>query len=155
ALRFLLGRRLLLALAFPLRRRLFLDGGGRMAVAVSIAVAELHVLAVGTMPQRHRQAGRRVVAEQFRPFMLAIAVVDAEAARVAAFRIVGAADEGAVLAEPDAETPGLAAGADARIMAVVVGGEEVRPQLGVEGVDHLGDAEVLGAGDRLAEGAPE
>src|SRR6185312_12661009 len=124
-----------------------LDRGGRMAVAVSIAVAELHILSVGAMSQRHRQAGRGVVAQQLRPLMLAVAVVDAEAARVAAFRIVGAADEGAELAEPDAEPPGLAAGADARIVAIVVGGEEMRPQFLVKGIDDLGDAEVLGAGD--------
>ena len=78
-----------------------------------------------------------------------------EAAGVLAGRVVRAADEGAVLAELQAEAAGAASGAAARVGAVGGLGEEVRPEIGVQRVDHVGDLEVAGRGDRAAELLPE
>src|SRR3546814_12560719 len=56
-----------------------------------------------------------------------------ERAGVAAVGIVGAADEAAVAPETQAETAGTAGRAAARVLVRVrrVGGEEVRPEVGV------------------------
>src|SRR3546814_9376874 len=56
-----------------------------------------------------------------------------------------------------AETAGTAGRAAARVLVRVrrVGGEEVRPEVAVERIDHLGDREVAGAGHGGAEGLPE
>ena len=67
----------------------------------------------------------------------------AELARVAALRIVGAADEGAVFAEPQRQIAGAAFRADARIGAVVARREDQRRQFLVERVEHVGDAQFL------------
>src|SRR3546814_3952324 len=80
-----------------------------------------------------------------------------ERAGVAAVGIVGAADEAAVAPATQAETAGTAGRAAARVLVRVrrVGGEEVRPEVAVERIDHLGDREVAGAGHGGAEGLPE
>src|SRR6185437_15230937 len=68
---------------------------------------------------------------------------DGELPRELALGIVRAADEGAEPAELQAKP------------AVAAGRAEVRPQLLVELVQHLADAEVLGLADSGREGAPE
>src|SRR5262249_44739733 len=79
-----------------------------------------------------------------------------ELAGETALGIVRAADEGAELAELEAE-PAVGAGrAVARALAaIVVGREEVRPELLVELVEHFLDAQLLGFADRSREGLPE
>ena len=78
-----------------------------------------------------------------------------ELAGVAAFRIVGAADEAAELAELEREPAAFAVRALARIGAVRARREQVRRQHLVERVDHLRDAQLLDVADRGGELAPE
>src|SRR6185503_18450348 len=82
---------------------------------------------------------------------------DAQLARELAGRIVRAADEGAELAELQAEAAVGAGRAGARALGagIVIGGEEVRPQLLVELVEHLADTQLLGLADRRRESLPE
>ena len=146
-----LGLLLALGRSFDRRRRRGRRIGG----------AELDVGAVRAAAHRHRQAGHRVGAEQARAFqgfrgVVAIAVGHRQRPGVAAFGIARAADEGAVAAELEPEPAAAAGGAGAGVGAADgFGGEEMAAQRGVEGVDHLGDGEVLGAVDGGVEGGPE
>ena len=87
---------------------------------------------------------------------LAIAVDGvAELARVAAFRIVRAADEGAVLAELQRQIAGAAFRADARVGAVLARREHQRRQFLVQRVEHVGDAQFLDVVDGAGKILPE
>jgi len=71
----------------------------------------------------------------------------------AAVRIIGAADEGAELTDLEAQASRTARGAGAWIAAGLGAGEDMRPKHLVQGVKHLGDAEIadiLHGGDELA-----
>ena len=104
-----------------------------LGLLLALGLAELDVEAVGAVAQGHDLAGHRIGAQHLRPVEVGarggvgLGIDDAELAREAAVRIVRAADEGAELAELQAE-PAVGAGrAVARALAaVVVGREEVR-----------------------------
>ena len=137
-------------------------GLGGLALLVGAALAELHVNTVGAAAHGDVLAGRRIGAQLALPFVqggggLAVGARHRERPRVAAFRVVGAADEGARAAEPQSEPAGGAGRgrAGARIGAVALRGEEMRPQLLVQRVDDVADLEVLGGADRPVEVVPE
>ncbi len=89
-----------------------------------------------------------------RPRFAAIAVGGKLAGEVA-FRIVRAADEGAVFAELQRQLAGAADLADARIAAVLALREDQRRQRLVQRVEHVGDAQFLGVLDLGEEILPE
>src|SRR6185312_14061727 len=103
---------------------------------------------VGAVAQGHFLAARRIDAEDARLVEIGagsrvrLGIDDAQLAGEAAGRIVGAADEGAKLAQLQPQ-PAVAAGrALARALAtplaaVVVGRKEMGPELLVELVEHL------------------
>src|SRR5439155_6992954 len=78
---------------------------------------------------------------------------------VAAFGVIGAADEGAEAAEFEGEASGAAAWAEARVapgsVVWAILGKEMAAELGVERFEHRLDRQVLGAGDGGREIAPE
>jgi hypothetical protein len=78
-----------------------------------------------------------------------------ELAGEVAFRIVRAADEGAVLAELQRQVAGAADLADARIAAVLALREDQRRQRLVQRIQHVGDAQFLGVFDLGEEILPE
>ena len=104
-----------------------------LGLLLALGLAELDVEAVGAVAQGHRLAGHRIDAQELRAVEIGarggigVGIDDAELAGEAALRIVRAADEGAELAELQAE-PAVGAGrAVARALAaIVVGREEVR-----------------------------
>src|SRR5205807_5996993 len=72
-----------------------------------------------------------------------------------AVRIIGAADEGAELAELEAESAGAANGAEARVVPGVAIREKMRPERLVESGQHLADRQFLGAVDCGGKIPPE
>src|SRR6185437_15127872 len=148
-------------------RRVEVDIGRRDAarqrdalwLAAVLAVAELNVDAIGTLAQADRLVAVGIDSERLGSAVerigLAIAALDGERPRVAAFGVVRAADEGAELAELEAQPPGAAARAEPRVLAAAILREEVAAELLVERGDHLGDRQLLGAGDRRRELQPE
>src|SRR5690606_25814388 len=95
----------------------------RLAAAVVGRFAELNVCAVRPLADGDRQARCRIGAQlaragQLRFGLSVLAVLEREPAGVAALRVVRAADEGAELAELEAQPPGLAGRAGARVGAV-------------------------------------
>ena len=129
---------------------------GRLALGIRAGLAELDVEAVGAAPERHLLARRGVLAQ----FLVAaralgLAGIDAEGARVAAFGVVGAADEGAGAPQPQAKPPIAAGGAGARVRAVLAGGEDMRAEILVQRVDHVADLEVARRLHRGRELGPE
>src|SRR5581483_8783541 len=143
-----------------LRAHALRDRGSLRLLSVA-AGAELDIVAVGPLAHAHRQAARGVLAKLARLQQLAAALavvvggLEGERPRHPAVRIIGAADEGAEAAELDAEPAVAAGGTRARILAAAVRREEVRAQRLVERGHHLLALEVLGAGDRSREVAPE
>src|SRR5690606_1218973 len=96
------------------------------------------------------------LAVRARRFRIAAGRDVAELARIAALRIVSAADEGAVLAgNLEAEPPGLARGAATRIGAVLPWRKDVRTEDLVQRFQHLADAQILDVVDGAGELAPE
>src|SRR5260221_4271784 len=130
-----------------------------LGLGAVFALAELDIDAVGALAQADRLAALGIDAEQLRSAIqrvgLAVTALDAERPRVAAFGIVRAADEGAELAELEAEPSGGAARAEPRILAAGVFRKEMPAELLVERRDHLGDRQLLGAGDGERELLPE
>src|SRR5262249_1232735 len=87
---------------------------------------------------------------------LAVALgFDAERSRVAAIRVVRAADKRAESAELQRELAGLAGRAAAHVTSGAVVRKEMPAQFLVERLDDVADLEVLGAVDRAGEVAPE
>ena len=114
--------------------------------------AALDIEAIGAALQRDRQATRRVVPE--RAGLRSLVAAIGERAGEAAVGIVGAADEGAVTPELEAEPAVLARGA-AAILLAIVGREQVAAEGLVEGVQDLLDPESLGLLHRAGEVAPK
>src|SRR5262249_41211652 len=103
-----------------------------LGLLLALGFAELDVEAVGAVAQRHGLAGLGIESKELGAFEIGardgvgFGVDDAELARETAVRIVRAADEGAELAELQAESAVAAAGALARALAaIVIRGEEV------------------------------
>src|SRR5260221_2362237 len=126
-----------------------------------LAFAELDIDAVGTLAQADRLVADGIDAEWFRAAVHCVTgftvagVLDRQWPRVAAIRVVRAADEGAELAELQAEASGAAARAKAWILAAAIVGEKMPPELFVQRRDHLGDRQLLGAVDSDGELLPE
>src|SRR5207244_3514235 len=105
--------------------------------------AELNIDAVGTLAQADRLVADRIDAERLRAAVhgvtgLAVAgALDRQRPRIAAIRIVRAANEGAELAELQAESSGAAAWAKPRVLAAAILGEKMPPELFVQRRDHL------------------
>ena len=78
-----------------------------------------------------------------------------ERARIAAFGIVGTADERAELSKLQRQAPGVTRGATARIAAVRLGGENMRAEKLVEIVEHFGRTQVFGLRDGCGKVRPE
>ena len=76
-------------------------------------------------------------------------------AREAAFGIVGAADEGAELAKLQGKLAGATRGADARITTIFLRREQMGGENFVQGIQHVGNAQFLGAVDGGDEIHPE
>ncbi len=76
-------------------------------------------------------------------------------AGIVAFRIVRAADEGAVFSELQRQVARAADPADARVAAVFALRENQRRQSLVQRVEHIGDAQLLGVLDLGEKIAPE
>src|SRR5262245_39058208 len=90
--------------------------GNPLGLELAVAVAELHIVAIGALLKRDRQTGPWIRAERgFGGGVLRL-VVHCQRPRIAAVRVIGAADEGAELAELEAEPAGAAAGAEARVL---------------------------------------
>ena len=84
-----------------------------------------------------------------------LAAIHGEFAGVLAGGIARAADKAAITAELEPQPPGAAGRAQARIAAVSALREEMRPQILIERVDHIGDLKLGGVLDRLGESGPE
>src|SRR5262249_34514261 len=111
-------------------------------------LAELQIGPEPAGPQRHFEAGCRILAELLHAAVgAAVAVARRKLAGVAAFRIVGAADEAAELAELERELAGLAIRALARIAAVLARREQMRREHLVERVNNLGNTQFLDVAD--------
>src|SRR5690606_15636821 len=99
-------------------------GLGGLALGIRPALAKLDIDAVGATPQRDVLASCRVDTQLLLPareaaaFRLALAAGYGQRAGVAALRVVGAADEGAVAAQPQPQPAIGAGGAGARIAAI-------------------------------------
>src|SRR5262249_20479875 len=119
--------------------------------------AELQVRPETAGTQRNVEPARRILAELLHAAVgSAVRTVPGhELARIAAFRIVAAADKAAELAELERETPSLAARAFARIDTIRAWRKKVRRQHLVERVDDLGDPQLLDIADGGGEFAPE
>ena len=117
-------------------------------------LAELDIGPETAAAQRHLEPADRIDADRLplaaeRGRVAAVGKLAGEAA----FGIVGAADEGTELADLEAEAPGGAGRAGARIAAGLRAGEDMRPEHVVQGIEHLRDAQfadVLYRGDEIA-----
>ena len=144
-------------------RRHALQQRGALGLLLALEYADLEIEAVRPVAQGDFLAGRRIdahhlgLAEVGAGERILLGIDDAELARELAGRIVRAADEGAELAELQAEAAVGAGRADARALAagIVVGREEVGTELLVELVEHFADAQFLGLADGGGEGLPE
>src|ERR1700720_2080175 len=100
-------------------------------------------MAIGALFQRDRQAGPGVRAERgFGSGGLGLAL-HRERPRKTAIRVIRAADEGAELAELEAEPAGAANGAEAWVVPGITIGEKVRPERLVESRQTLGGRQFL------------
>ena len=139
------------------RRALGLD---RLVLSL---LAELHVVTVGSLAQADLLAALRIFAQApgagLAGGRAAVAVLGLhrKGAGEAALRIVGAADEAAGLAEPQAEPAGAAGRTEARVAVRIlrIRREEVGAQVLVQRIDDVGDAQLLRLLDGLVEGLPE
>ena len=152
------------------QRALQLDIAGRDALGqgdtlgllfLAHRLAKLDIIAVGAFAHGDRQAGAGI-APQFPRAAIGQAALgavaigrDCQRSRIAAFGIVRAADEAAIAAQLQAQPAGAAGRAGAGIFAVFRLGEEMRPQIGVQRIQHLGDGQILGAIDGAVEMVPE
>ena len=136
----------------------------RLALGLLLALrfAELDVEAVGALAQRDLLAGDRIDSQDLGAVKtlaacrVGVGIDDAELPREAAFRRVGAADEGAELAELEPQAAVRAGRAIARVLAaIVVGREEVGAEFLVELVEHFLDPQVLGLADGGGKCLPE
>src|SRR5579884_16706 len=147
-----------------LQRRREIDIGGfqrarqrhALRLRAVVAFAELDVIAVRALLEADRLAGGGIVAEAgvggSGGFALAL---NPERSGVAAIRVVGAADERAETAELEAQAPGAAGRAQARVAAGAVVWEEVAAKILVERRQHLAYRQILGAVHGGGEIAPE
>ena len=128
-----------------------------------LAFAELDIGAETTVAQRDFEIRHRIGAEDAHARRalaalgrsLAIGGGDGEGARIAAFRIVRATDEGAELAELQRELAVAAGRAHPRIGTVDLLREDIVAEDAVERLQHVADAQVLGLADRGLEFVPE
>ena len=132
---------------------------GRLRALGFLAFAALDIGSEAAGAQRDVLVGMRILAERLRLVRARLAsvaiAVGGELAGEVAVRIVGAADEGAVFAELQRQLAGAADLADARIGAVFALREDQRRQLFVQRIEHIGDAQFLGAFDLGEEILPE
>src|SRR6266566_1267926 len=112
-------------------------------------------MAIGALLQRNRQSGPGVAPERSLRSGGVRLVLHSERPGVAAVRVIGAADEGAELAELEAEPAGAANGTKARVAPGAVIGEKMRPECLIEGGQHLADRQFFGAVDRGRKIPPE
>src|SRR6266849_1198615 len=143
-------------------RRLALGEGHTLGLIGLVALATLNVKAVRSLAHGDGEVGGRIDAELARSggqlvaiAVLTVAVLEGERPGVAAVGITRAADKGAELAEPEVEASDVAARAEARVPPIGRRGEEMRAEICVERLQHLGDRQILGAGHRGGEVAPE
>src|SRR5690606_588961 len=117
-----------------------------------------YVEAIGSLTERYIQAGFGVLSQTLRlAAKLTFLTSHRERTRVAAFRVVGAADKTAGLADSQPQAAGAAGRASARILIRIIRiwREEVRPQLLVQSIDDLCNAQAFCLIHRLGEGVPE
>src|SRR5216684_601193 len=122
------------------------------AFRIILGLAELDI---GTEPSglhhdveiRHRVLAEDAIGAGF--------AIGREWTGVTAFRVIGAADEGAEFSGLEVELAGTAARALPGIAAILARRIDVRPQHVVERIQHLGDAEILDLVDGADEVAPE
>ena len=126
---------------------------------VLAVLALLRVEAVRAAADGDVLAGVGVVAEGAHALLqrlaLVLAVLDRQAPRVLAGRVVRAADEAAVASELQTQPAGAAGLAGARVGAVLARRKEVRAEVQIQRGDHVADLEVLGLIDRARELVPE
>src|SRR5690606_34515484 len=125
-----------------------------------LAFAALHIGAEAAGAQRDLLAGEGVRAEHLVAVQSCFGIatfrsVFAKLARVAAFGIVGAADEGAVAAKLQRQPARPASRAEAGIAAILTRREKQGRKLLVERFQHVGDAQALYVVDRAGELGPE
>src|SRR5260370_23317239 len=137
------------------RRLGALGQSGTLRLLAVLAFAELDIRSEPAGAQRHFEAALRILAENLRAVLDRAVGRHRERTRIAAVRIVRAADEGAELAELERELAGAAHRASARIAAVGARREDVRAEHLVERVDHLADLGGPDLADRVPDVAPE
>ncbi len=151
--------RLLQREAFPVHPARERGATGLALLVLRIRLALLDIESVGTAAHRDRLAGLGMVPEValtlFQRLAAVLAVLDRETAGVLAGRVVGAADEAPVPPELEAEPAGAAGRALARVAAIGAGREEMRAEVAVQRLDHVGDLEVPGLLDGAGELVPE
>src|SRR5216684_2028297 len=140
-------------------RRRALGEGHTLGLLGLVALATLNVKAVRSLAHGDGEVGGRIDAELARSggqlvaiAVLTVAVLEGERPGVAAVGITRAADKGAELAEPEVEASDVAARAEARVPPIGRRGEEMRAEICVERLQHLGDRQILGAGHLGGEG---
>ena len=135
-------------------------GRGLLALLLGQLLAKLQIDAVRSLAQRDVQPRIRLLAQDERTVGKHVVVLvarHAEPPRVAAFRIVGATDECAELAELEAQAAVFAARTLSRAAVVtgLVGRKEMRSEIFVQRIEHLRDREILCAVDCAGKRTPE
>src|SRR5690349_5179494 len=93
-----------------------------------LAIAQLHIGTEASRLQRYFFTGLRIDAERAGRCVAAVLIAATQLARVAAFRIIRAADKGPELSEFQVEAAASAGRATARIAAVFALREHMRPE---------------------------
>src|SRR5271166_6043895 len=112
-------------------------------------------MAIGAFLESDHLPAGRVGAERYVGRNIFRLAFERKPSCVAAFRVVGAADECAEFAELEAEPAGAATRAEPRIALGTVVWKEMRSELGVECGQHLADRQFLCAVDRGRKVPPE
>ncbi len=107
------------------------------------------------MAQRDLFARIGIDAQHLGAVALAVSLTIGERARIRAFGIIGAADEGAIFAELQRQLSCAAGRAGARIRAIFLRRENMWRKELVEAVEHLSGAQILGRGERARKIRPE
>src|SRR6185312_16271625 len=126
---------------------------GALRLFLAVAFAKLDVRTEAAGAERDVEAGLGIGAEDFRLGGRGLVPGLGELPSIAAFRIVGATDEGAKLADLQAEAPHAARGTTAWIAARGGLGEDVGSEQIVQSIEHMGDpelADIVHRGDELA-----
>ena len=121
-----------------------------------VPLAELHIGAEASTAERHLKPRLGIKAEHLGAFRRRVLLVEiGHLPGIAAFGIVGAADEGAELAELEAQLALAAGGTGARVAAVGGLREDVGAEKLIEIVEHLADTQFPGGVHRRREIPPE